>query len=491
MKFTELINNERHFNDALELLAKKFKPLTYDIDSLNKDAELIGTIKGNVLTVSKEYKHIKKGNYNTFDILLLAYNDNFSLAFNGAKDLLCADLPYIMVGTNVFKKVISKDRYGVERTELTLWNRQTLREREGKDAIYNLPVYDKFIIEPNNLEFNSEISGCYNQYAPFEHSPSISSGSWKWTEVLLRHVFGEQFELGLKYFQVLYLYPKQILPSLVLVSDERETGKSTFVDYLDILFGANMVVINPQDIGSSFNDSYGLKNIIAIEESRFDNTQTLEKLKALATQKKILVNPKGITPYSVPFFGKLVITSNDERKFIRMDEGEIRYWVRKIPTLNGSRNTNILEDLKAEIPHFLMSLSEMEAPDFSRSRMVFTSDEITTESLKGVKEESKPALYKGMYDKFEDIFNNDETLETLEFIPLDVKDRFYLNNNQYDSDYIKRILKEHFKLRPGDNRRYRVLENSDVIKKVGMAYTLERTYFKNVKPIKESNGTPF
>ena len=90
--------------------------------------------------------------------------------------------------------------------------------------------------------------------------------------------------------QCLYLYPKQSLPILVLVSEDRGTGKSTFITLLELLFGDNMVIANPEDIGSSFNSSYTDKNIIAIEESRFESTQTTEKLKNLATQKKILVN---------------------------------------------------------------------------------------------------------------------------------------------------------------------------------------------------------
>ena len=46
------------------------------------------------------------------------------------------------------------------------------------------------------------------------------------------HIFGDQYELGLDYLQILYTMPQQKLPILLLVSEERNTGKSTILNFL-------------------------------------------------------------------------------------------------------------------------------------------------------------------------------------------------------------------------------------------------------------------
>ncbi len=53
---------------------------------------------------------------------------------------------------------------------------------------------------------------------------------------LVSHIFGEQYELGMDYLQLLYLRPVQKLPILLLVSEERNTGKTTFLNFLKALF---------------------------------------------------------------------------------------------------------------------------------------------------------------------------------------------------------------------------------------------------------------
>ena len=477
-----------------EIIAARFKNITLDFDSLNNENGYIVAKMdsgSNTLKVTKDFYHIKEGKYSVLDtVLLLINNGNLWRASNTIYEILGVSLPYIRVGINWFKITSLDDRYGIARETLLPWNTMTLKQDHGKDCVFDLPKYDTFTMHPDNLNYNRSIDGAYNQYAPFEHTPSMG-GKWEWTEYLLRHIFGDQYDIGLQYMQCLYLHPKQVLPILVLASEERATGKSTFLNYLDILFGANMVVINPQDISSSFNDSYGLKNIIGIEESKFDSIQTTEKLKAINTQSKMLINPKGVTPYSVPFFGKLVILTNDEHKFTKVDEAEVRYWIRKIPSIT-KHNTNILDDLKAEIPNFLAYLIDMPALNRTKDRAVFTPDQLETDLLREVKNESMTPLYKSLYEYFERIFNHDRSLHQMEFIPLDIKEKFFQSNNSIDSSYIRTVLKKEFHLESGKNRKYRVLDDSELDKKTGQAFTISRDYF-NLKDVDndESNGLPF
>jgi hypothetical protein len=94
------------------------------------------------------------------------------------------------------------------------------------------------------------------------------------------------------------------MPILVMVSKERQTGKTTFLNWLNMVFGDNMANISPDDLINGFNSTYASSNIIAVEETLIEKAITVEKIKALATQKFISVNQKFITQYRMPFFGK-------------------------------------------------------------------------------------------------------------------------------------------------------------------------------------------
>ncbi len=491
-----MINFVREFNEKLtnivlvvEFISQKRNDLNYDMENdcfKDHKGKVLILVKDNIVDVKVDVtKLAKSGKYTYFDFFCeCKFKSSVDATINYIKYTLNEEeLPFIRVGTDYYKVITQYDRYNIPRTKLKLWKLTEIKPYHGKDVIYEIPAYDDFCLEPNNVDYQPIINNCYNQHSEFMHQPSLYGGAFKWTEQLLRHVFGSQYEKGLIYMQCLYLYPKKALPILVFVSEERQTGKSTIIDYLTQLFGENMVVANPSDIGSSFNSSYSDKNIIAIEESRFDSVQTTEKLKNLATQKKILVNAKHQQPYSLPFFGKLIITSNDEQKFSKVDQQEIRYWVRKVPSLKGKANHDILTDLVSEIPNFLKHLLDMPIPDFSRSRMVFTAEDIETDALKVVKNESHTQLYKDIFDILEDEFNNNSQLETMSFTPLDMKRKYFERDNSVSNAYIKSVLVKEFRLKPKGNRRYFPFDQSAAsfgTSKVGNAYEINRSYFDDV-----------
>ena len=59
-----------------------------------------------------------------------------------------------------------------------------------------------------------------NLYEPIDHQPK--EGDFSHIQSLVGHIFGEQYELGMDYLQLLYLYPIQKLPILLLVSEETQ-----------------------------------------------------------------------------------------------------------------------------------------------------------------------------------------------------------------------------------------------------------------------------
>lgn len=440
---------------------------TYVENKADESKQMIFIEDGNFIAKIENGLRMSVGKPYTAFMMLQKYifKDNFLKTLHHViYEYMNNDMEYIRVGVKYYKLISKTDNFGIVRNEIKLWDKAIISQDLGKRYLEDIPKFDDFTMEPNNKEYRSIIGNNYNLYSPFNHEvwggDNFHIDKWPWINTMVSHIFGDQYDLGLRYLKILYEKPKQILPILVLTSTERQTGKTTFIDFLNILFGANMVIVNPQDISNSFNGSYADKNIIAIEESRFENAQAVEKLKNLSTQKKILVNTKHVAHYSVPFYGKLIITSNDEEKFSKVDDTEIRYWVRKVPSLVGQGNHNILEDMQSEIPYFLRYLTEMDPVDYSKSRMVFTKEEIQTDALSTVKKESLPTLHKDLEILLDEFCSeNTETKEVM-FTASDVKDRFFKSNNNYSISYIRNILKTSMKLEKSKNNiRYIPFEN--------------------------------
>lgn len=380
---------------------------------------------------------------------------------------------YIRVGTDYFKIIEKKDRFGIIRTELKKWNKAEIQLDEGYQYLHTIPKFDDFTIDPNNNGSEMELENMYNLYAKNPHKPK--KGKWAWTETMLKQVFGDQYEAGLIYLQVLYMYPKKPLPVLVLVSKQRSTGKSTFLDWLNALFGANVAMIESDTIGSTFNGEYAGANIIAVDETILDKQLAVERIKSLSTRKFISVNIKNVQQFKIPFFGKIIMASNNEDKFMKVDKEEIRFWIRKLgkPTV---KNHDILDDMVKEIPAFLHHLSKMQKPVFSDSRMVLTPEQIKNEWLDNVVQESKSGLFHEICELFTDLFSNyTDKNEVFYFSAIDVKKRFFEKDPRIGTSYIRRVLEQEFELEKLSLQRYKLLDTTD--EKVGVPFFFVKKQF--------------
>jgi len=404
-------------------------------------------------------------------------------------DLFGEKVPYVRVGYKFFKNVPKVDAFGITRMVTALWDKTTILDDYGRPMLSKIAKLDDFTMEPNNKKFQRIVGNNYNLYKPFEHTEvpqsKLDLNSFPWSKKLLSHIFGSsdtEFELGCRYMKVLYDHPRQMLPILVMTSIERQTGKTTFINWLSILFGGNVVIVNPSNINSDFNSSYADKNIIAIEETRIEKTSTLEKLKSLATAKLITVNAKHMNEYTLPFFGKLIITSNNEDKFSRVDEEEIRYWVRRIPSLKGDENHNVLEDVRDEAPQFLAFLSSLPDVDLSKHRMVFTPEEIHTEALDDTKKDSRSELYKEIESELDHHCMQNQSVREIVFAPKDLKTRWFERNNNWMPTYINKVLKNEMKLDKSQvTQLYTPLEQNNEIgngKVRGKPYTYINPYYE-------------
>ena len=444
---------------------------------------------GGLSVVSPVEPFVKDYTYTPFQILTLVL---FKGNYRGATEWITTkymdeEVPYIRVGIKYFKKIIKMDRFGINRVELKIWSKDEIKEDHGQAMVKKTARFDDFTIVPNNFDYKPVVNNCYNLYREFTHK--AVPGEWKWTKILLRHIFGEQYNLGIRYLQILYLHPDRLMPILVLVSRERQTGKTTFVNWLNMIFGDNMANISPDDLINQFNGPYVASNIIAVEETLVEKDITVEKIKALATSKFTTVNEKYISQYRMPFYGKIILTSNNEDKFARIDQEEIRFFIRKVP-LPTIFNHNIEKDMIPEIPAFLHHLTTLPPVDWTVDRTGFTPEELNNDMLQNIKEESRSGIYKSLVMKIEQLFLN-ECSKMMEFYaePDSLKDRFFSRDPRIDAPYIRRILKNDFHLKPMEPTRYRPFGLDSDIRR-GRAFLFRREDFTDVQVV-ETEETPF
>ena len=404
--------------------------------------------------------------YNPF-MLLSKYkfkNNHYAAYTYVDREFLNAHIPYIRVGVDYFKIITKTDRFSIDRKEIKRWKKEEIKQDHGAGLLKHITKYDGFVMQPDNLKYSSTIGNYYNMYSEFSHKPK--KGEWKWIEILLKQVFNGHYEKGLKYLQILYLKPKQILPILVLGSKERSTGKTTFLNFMAQLFGENYTVITPQEFTSSFNSSYAFCNIIGIEETVDDKTATVNKIKGLSTGKFIPVNQKHIDNYKLPFYGKFIITTNEPK----------------------IKNTNIEEDVIKEIPAFLDHLLNMEEITNEVSRMVFSPEDLKTKALELVKKESHTGLYFDMYANFENWFTENNKKEIVLHLT-EIKNLFFHNNSQISTNYIRNVLKNEFKIDP--KVKYYIPINA-ASGKTSRVYTFNRDDFIDFgEKSDESDDCPF
>jgi hypothetical protein len=422
--------------------------------------------------------------YSKFELLTIYVFKNDAKAAENYVEmvLLKRELPYIRVGCDYFKILKKPNAFGVKTSVLKSWRKETLKDDYGNNYVIKVPRFSDFINQPDNKNFQPCIGDMFNLYAPFPHKahnkPCVKS-DFTHIALLINHIFGDQVEMAYNYFKILYEIPTQILPVLVLTSRERQTGKTTFLNLLAIIFGDNHVQISPDDLTNDFNSSYAHKNIIVVDETSIEKQAAVERIKSISTAKTITVNQKHVAHYAIPFYGKIVLATNREKDFMKIDEEEIRFWVRKVKPLD-IKITDIESKMVKEVPMFLRFLEDMPEVDRSKDRMVFTAEEIKNDQLKSVIEESRSWLYKEISLKAREFFEESETMNDEFYATFkDIKEIWYPNNNKIERAYIKKVIVEELKLdyicESGKTTRYNPFWGD--VDKVGRPMVFKRSQF--------------
>ncbi len=357
---------------------------------------------------------------------------------------------YVRVGTTLHKIVHRPLISGDYIEEKIPWSYETLRQDYGKNNLPEIKKYDGFCIIPDHINYR-QVHGKYlNQYEPINHAPV--EGGFPYIRSFLEHIFGEQLEFGLDYLQILYKHPTQMLPILLLVSNERNTGKTTFLRFLKMIFGKNATFNSNEDFRSQFNADWANRLLVLVDELLLNKIEDTEKIKNLSTAGDYKIEAKGKDRKEIEFFAKFVLCSNNEKNPIIIPKEEVRFWVRKINPI-AKDNIHLRSCMMDEIPHFLHFLLNRKLFSQNESRMWFNPAALETPALRKIKKynTNKIEVEMATYcSEAMDRLGQDKIL----CCPKDFMDTIRDTGLKADITQIRNILKDSWGLRSDKNSDY-------------------------------------
>jgi len=382
---------------------------------------------------------------------------------------------YFRVGDTYYQYVTIPDQWNRLKRIFERREKATILEDNSRDIFRHITKYVSFCNVPSHVDYKQVIHNCFNLYHPFEWEPE--EGDCPHTLHFIRHLFGservqldtgdpeiwvERWELGLDYLQLLYQKPQQALPILCLVSRERQTGKTTFGDWLRELYKENIAIVGNIDLKGDFNAHWLSKLIVFVDEAKADNEAVVDRLKSLSTSKTAIWNAKGKDQKSIPIFGKYILTSNREDDFIKIDPEEIRFWVIKVPRLpEDTIDVNLLQKMAVEIPYFIYFLNKRTLKAPQKERHWFATRLLETKALKNVVAKSRLTLEKQILIALVELFE----VSGLEEITMPLTEIATIIKLQHNKSHVSDTLRKmNYKTCAYPNTKYfpRMMERRDV-----------------------------
>ncbi len=345
-------------------------------------------------------------------------NGKITLSWHGQQQ------QYVRIGINYFKKTFALMTNNQIEENLELWSKGAICDDFKKSKLFldSIEKYDSFTNVPENdpdkykrtiiVGRDGMVSKLYNRYSKVPHTPE--EGSWQTINKLLHHIFnytnltGESlYEFGLDYLQLLYTQPLKHLPILCLVSKERGTGKSTFLYLLKSIFADNMRILDSSRLMSPYNGHWAGKLVVAVDESFINMDEKNgagNKLKMIATNATIPFEEKHKNAGEIPNISKLIMCSNDEFNFVKIDKEENRYCIIKVEPFTGDTDPHMVKKMLEEIPAFLYFLKHRQLYYPERSRLWFDERLFETEALLKIQERTEPMVVKQIKNAIKDQF---------------------------------------------------------------------------------------
>lgn len=334
---------------------------------------------------------------------------------------------YMRIGADWFKIVEVPNKHNEVEQEIKKWKVSEIQRDYAKKFptfLDDVPKYDAWCnIPAMDGNYKREHGGCFNLFNPINHIPA--PGAFPETYKFIKHLFegqagldenyketaivGDPFTVALDYLTLMFRNPTQILPVLCLVSPENGTGKSTFLKWLRDIYGSNATIIDNERFKQSFNGHYITKYVIGIDEGFLDVDKRSEKerLKKLATDERQYLEFKGADVQEIDFYGKIIICSNDADSLMKIEAGEIRWFVVRVKTFESrgwAEDPDMRAKMKAEIPAFLQFLKTRAIAHSKEGRAWFHPKHIVTEQLNIIIEKTRNRVERVVDELIKDWF---------------------------------------------------------------------------------------
>lgn len=387
---------------------------------------------------------------------------------------------YLRIGTDFYKKVwqINPHKDPQHQIPVMLLEKWSVGEinrdyNNNKQFISSIPKYDRFINYPDNtgtyrriieVTHDGMTSRFYNRYNELKHD--IYPGEWNNIKALLQHIFSSKntagenlYEFGLDWIQICFFNPRRRLPVLCPVSNERNTGKTKFLEFLRLIFKDNTAILDNERFTGKFTAHFVDKLIVALDEGFIPMEQKLmkERIKNFSTGSTVWSEGKGKESYELDNFMHLIMCSNDESNFMQIDEGENRFCVLKVPTLKMD-NPNIIAACEKEIPCFLDYLSKRQLKyETEQSRFSFNTKVYETEALRTVMERTEKRLTKEIKEFLRSQFSAHD-VQVLHFAPVDLAKEMNESGGRFkvDKSDINDYLKYEVRKQPERKMWYKI-----------------------------------
>ncbi len=389
---------------------------------------------------------------------------------------------FMRIGPDWVKVITKLNKYGELNEEIVPWKISEIQRdyKRFPDFLDQVQKYDDFCNEPNWLhgQYKRVHQGCFNICNPLRWIPK--EGGVAASVEFLKHIFqgkgnlvlndagfveheeayiGDPFTVALDHLTIMLRHPKHMLPVPILVSPENGTGKSTFLKWLQTIWGSNMAILGNEQFKMKFNGHYISKFIIAIDEGflEVDKKSEKERLKQLVTADTAFLENKGMNVRQINYYGKLFISSNDADRVMKIDDGESRWFVVRVP-VSKKRDPDLEAKLKEEVPAWLHYLQNRQIFHPRQDRLWFKPEWFITDQFKVIVETTKSRVDRVFEDWIREQFAT-YRLPVLRYALNYLTEVFNDSRNskyRIDSIELKSYLKERLKKEPELTQRIKV-----------------------------------
>jgi hypothetical protein len=337
------------------------------------------------------------------------------------------DIPYVMIGDDFYEIVKDPSNPHIETLQIRSKDNITIKTGsatwKGK-----IRQYTSFVSKPSLLAYEQEITSedkingrilkYWNTFQEPPFSPEqFVEGAFPTIQGFVDHVFGtslleeDQREIFWDYLQTLITEPTRKMPTIVLVSKDREAAKSVLARLLAMIFGeSNVGRASVADFMDTFNGPYASKFIVDMDDIEpVKDPNFVSKLKPLITEPYVMVNDKFSKKYKIQNHLHFVITSNEVLDFMKVQEEEVRFWIRELLKFPKEKvDPQFYKKMESEIPHmlhWLMQRTPVHADKGRRTR--FDESILKTNAFRKSAEHNKSNFYWEIKSYLEDLFEND------------------------------------------------------------------------------------